>query len=65
MRCICNRCDKKTCHREVEQKGAKTVRYMLGFLIVVGGCIFAELFSIVVSWFFCDWMDRMEKRRDN
>ena len=36
--------------------------YVCGFLVVVGGFVFAELFSIVVSWLFCDWLERKEKK---
>ena len=64
MWCICHWRNKANCHREVEQKGAKTVNYICGFIVVVGSCIFAELFSMVVAWFFCDWMERMRKRRN-
>ena len=40
------------------------MNYICGFIIVVGGFIFADLFSIVVAWFFCDWLDGRKKNKE-
>lgn len=44
------------------EKIGEVMGYVYGFIVVVGGCVFAELFSIVVSWLICDWLERKEKK---